>query len=484
MTNNLKQLETFTIWSDEIETRLDPFFYRPIFKKLSASINDTKHEAPSLAAIVEFSIAGDWGEDPDTFEPTPEYRLCYVLRNTNFDNKYNLNFSDVAQRYIKNSKVEKLALQKGDILIEKSGGSPVQPVGRIAFVEELPFDKPVVFSNFLQKIRIADSSFLSEYVFTFLQLIYHLGYTEFLQNQTTGIKNLRLDDFFKIRITKLSIAEQKKVANLAFAARRKAKKLEEEAKQVALSIDNYVFGELGISIPEGKTEQVFQIWSNEVEGRLDTLFYKPLLRKLLDQIEKQKHFALGEAIAEMSGGATPKVTDDYYLDEGGVPFLRVQNITEMGLILDDVKFIKPEVHQTMLKRSQLKKDDLVFTITGRIGSVAVVPENFEGNINQHSVRIHLQREVSKTKILPEYVAAFYNTKAGRDLSFRYTTGGTRPALDYQALRNLVVPLPSTETQERIVSGVGSFYKKVRALKTEADEVLLSAQKKVEQMILA
>jgi len=248
MANNAKQLEVFTVWSDEIENRFDPFFYRPIFKKLVATINNTKRKALALGDIVEFSVAGDWGEDPNTFEPNPEYQLCYVLRNTNFDNRYNLNFDDVAQRYVKNSKVEKLALQKGEILIEKSGGSPVQPVGRVAFVEDLPFDKPVVFSNFLQKIRITGNSYLPEYVFTFLQAIYHLGYTEFLQNQTTGIKNLRLDDFFKIKIAELSKDEQKKIAKFAFDARRKAKKMEEEAGQVLTSIDIFVLGELGIDI--------------------------------------------------------------------------------------------------------------------------------------------------------------------------------------------------------------------------------------------
>ena len=186
MVNNTKQPETFTVWNNETGNRLDPFFYRPIFKKLVATINSTTHKAFSLGDIVEFSFAGDWGEDPIFFEPNPDYQLCYVLRNTNFDNKYNLNFDDVAQRYVKNNKIEKLALQKGDILIEKLGGSPIQPVGRVAFVDDLPFDKPVIFSNFLQKIRITGDSFFSEYVFTFLQAIYHLGYTEFLQNQTTG----------------------------------------------------------------------------------------------------------------------------------------------------------------------------------------------------------------------------------------------------------------------------------------------------------
>jgi len=341
-----------------------------------------------------------------------------------------------------------------------------------------------VFSNFLQKIRIADNSFLPEYVFTFLQLIYHLGYTEFLQNQTTGIKNLRLDDFFKIRITKLSIAEQKKIASFTFDARQKAEKLEKEAKQVATSIDNYIFSELGIDIPKESPERVFQIWSNEVEGRVDVLFYKPILRNLLDQITRQRHFTLGEAITEMSGGATPKVTGDYYLDEGGVPFLRVQNITEMGINIDDVKFIKPEVHETMLKRSQLKGGDLVFTIIGRPGTVSVIPNNFEGNISQNSVRFHLRDKIKEIRVLPEYIAIFLNTKFGRDLSLRWTAGGAQPALNADIVKKLLVPLPSEETQKRIVGKVGLFYERVRALKMEAAEVLRSAQKQVEQMILA
>ena len=92
---------------------------------------------------------------------------------------------------------------------------------------------------------------MPEYVFTFLQAIYHLGYTEFLQNQTTGIKNLRLDDFFKIKIAELSKDQQNKIANFAFDARRKAKKMEEEAGQVLTSIDSFVLGELGINIVDG-----------------------------------------------------------------------------------------------------------------------------------------------------------------------------------------------------------------------------------------
>jgi restriction endonuclease S subunit len=71
---------------------------------------------------------------------------------------------------------------------------------------------------------------------------------DFIQNQTTGIKNLRLDDFFKILVIKPSIAEQKKVAQKAIKSREEAKGLLEKAKTILASIDKFVLDELGIEI--------------------------------------------------------------------------------------------------------------------------------------------------------------------------------------------------------------------------------------------
>ena len=246
--NGVSVPEIFFVWSDELQDRFDPFFYRPVFKNLLEVIANNKTEKITLKEATVNSVAGDWGEDPIDFEPNPDYELCYVVRNTNFHNDFNLDFSDVAQRYIKKSKAEKLALKKGDILIEKSGGSPVQPVGRVALIDDLPFDKPVVFSNFLQKMEVNQELFLPEYIFVYLQALYKTGYMDFIQNQTTGIKNLRLDDFFKILVIKPSIAEQKKVAQKAIKSREEAKNLLEKAKTILASIDSFVLGELGIEI--------------------------------------------------------------------------------------------------------------------------------------------------------------------------------------------------------------------------------------------
>ena len=180
---------------------------------------------------------------------------------------------------------------------------------------------------------------------------------------------------------------------------------------------------------------------------------------------------LGALIWGISSGSTPKVDKDYYTDSSGIPFLRVQNVMEQGLDLSDVKFITPEVHNGMLKRSQLIKDDLVFTITGRIGSVAIVPDNFEANINQHSVRFQVKSQIADLFTSPRYIAAFLNSNLGRSLSIREATGGTRPALDYKALLSLKVVLPIPSIQNCIIEVMESAYTAKRQKDQEADALL-------------
>ena len=208
-----------------------------------------------------------------------------------------------------------------------------------------------------------------------------------------------------------------------------------------------------------------------VNKRIDAYYYQPKFKAIAQVVENVQFdvLNLGDLIHDISSGSTPKVDENYYTDASGVPFLRVQNVMEQGLDLNDAKFITREVHNDMLKRSQLKKDDLAFTITGRIGSVAVIPDNFEGNINQHSVRFQLNSQIANTT--PSYVAAFLNSTLGRSLSIREATGGTRLALDYKALHSIKIILPPPNIQNRIVSFMRSAYAQRKQKEQEADALL-------------
>ena len=213
--------------------------------------------------------------------------------------------------------------------------------------------------------------------------------------------------------------------------------------------------------------QSFVVWNDEVEGRLDCFFYQPIFVELEKKIKKLTSKTLGDYIINISGGATPEKDEPekYYseLSENGVPFLRVQNVTEEGVSLEDCKYINFDTHHGMLKRSQVKKGYLITKITGvgRMAVSSVAPNGFDGNINQHLVAI---KTVSYQT--SEVLAAFLNSNIGERLAFRRSTGGTRPALDYQALKTIPIVF-----KPEIVESMQSAYSQKKEKEAEAQRLL-------------
>jgi len=227
----------------------------------------------------------------------------------------------------------------------------------------------------------------------------------------------------------------------------------------------------------------FVVLRKDLEGRIDPYYYQPSFMES-QQILQKNRFAfktLGEIAERITGGATPTAKGDAYTDKKqGVPFLRIQNITENGIDLTNVEHITREIHESLLKRSQLQPNDILFTITGRIGTTAVVPENFgEGNINQHMVKITLKDR----SLNPYYIAAFLNSRLGQFQALRKVTGTTRLALDYEAIRSIIIPIPPREVQDRIANKVEHSKIESIRLQKESQQVLFDTMVEVENIIM-
>jgi restriction endonuclease S subunit len=191
--------------------------------------------------------------------------------------------------------------------------------------------------------------------------------------------------------------------------------------------------------PTLNKSRVFILQKSEFEKRFDPFFYVPELLELEKKVLAKKPKKLRDYVKGLASGATPKTTESekYYAEkENGIPFLRVQNLSQAGVLeLDDCKYINEETHNGMLKRSQVSAGDLLVKITGvgRMAVASVAPEGFEGNINQHVCIIKTgSKEISET------LAAFLNSDIGEKLASRRSTGGTRPALDYPALLSIPI----------------------------------------------
>lgn len=219
-------------------------------------------------------------------------------------------------------------------------------------------------------------------------------------------------------------------------------------------------------------DRVFILQKSEIEKRLDPFYYVPSLMALEKKVLAKQPKKLREYVLSVASGATPKRDEEekYYSDaENGIPFLRVQNLSPTGVLeFDDCKYINEETHSGMLKRSQVKADDLLVKITGvgRMAVASVVPNNFEGNINQHVCVIKTgSKEISET------IAAFLNSDIGEKLASRRSTGGTRPALDYPAL--LSIPILN---DKRILEITQKVVEQKKQNEVEAEKLLASIDK--------
>lgn len=152
-------------------------------------------------------IGGEWGN-----APSGPGKLIPVLRTTNFRNDGNIDYSDVVYRDIPAEKLKSKFLQTSDIIIEKSGGSEKQPVGRVVFFQEQS-DK-FVCNNFTQILRVNTDAYLPRYVFYYLYFLWLCGATVSFQNKTTGIHNLQLSAYLNmtVRMEIPPLSQQKQIA--------------------------------------------------------------------------------------------------------------------------------------------------------------------------------------------------------------------------------------------------------------------------------
>ncbi len=224
--------------------------------------------------------------------------------------------------------------------------------------------------------------------------------------------------------------------------------------------------------------EVFTIQKEDIHGRLDCFYYQPEYTLLEKSVVAKTDKTLGDYIIEIAGGATPKIedSDKYYTDDPniGIPFLRVQNVSPEGLKLYDIKYITPFTHNNLLKRSQVNENNLITKITGvgRMAVSSVAPKGFKGNINQHLVMIKT-KGYETSKIL----ATFLNTDIGEKLAKRRSTGGTRPALDYQALKTIPIIY-----KPEIAKIMDDAHSKKKQNEEEADRLLNSYSELINEFI--
>lgn len=204
--------------------------------------------------IIDQFIAGDWGEETCSNE-TPCAVTC--VRGADIIPISEYNFSAIPIRYITQQSYLKNRLQVGDIIIEKSGGSPTQSTGRVSFVSQELLDSvgSVVCSNFCTAFRVK-KGWNPLYVYYYFQFIYNLGLFFNFEGKTSGLKNLQLDAAFAaIPIDDVSESTQNKIVAVLQGLEKKIalnRQINQNLEAMAKQLYDYWFVQFDFPNEEGK----------------------------------------------------------------------------------------------------------------------------------------------------------------------------------------------------------------------------------------
>lgn len=151
-------------------------------------------------------------------------------------------------------------------------------------------------------------------------------------------------------------------------------------------------------------------------------------------------------VSKIGSGITPSGGASVYLTSG-IPLLRSQNIHFDGLKLDDVAFISEEIDESM-SNSRIQDGDVLLNITGAsIGRCFFVPVGFgRGNVNQH---VCIIRPIIK-KIDTLYLNMLMRSEIGQIQIKLQQTGANREGLNFEQLKNFILPIPHVNEQQSIV----------------------------------
>ena len=170
-----------------------------------------------------------------------------------------------------------------------------------------------------------------------------------------------------------------------------------------------------------------------------------------------------------------------YADEGEL-FIRITNLTRGTIALDlsDIKrVVVPEGAEG--SRTKVEADDILFSITAYLGSIAIIPENLESAyVSQHIALARLR----KANLSSKWVGYVALSVVGQTWFETSSYGGTKIQLSLDDVKELPIPTPPTEEQFAIVSYLELALAKFDTLTTESQNAINLLQERRTALISA
>lgn len=153
------------------------------------------------------SQSGIWGDDE---RDNIEDKICVRVADFDYERGY-VNHDNLTYRHYGHEFTSQKQLRSGDLLLEKSGGGDRYPVGRVVRYN-LDDECIATCSNFIQKLTVT-FNVNSDYLYYLFKAIYYARISGLYYTQTTGIQNLRVNEYLTNIVYLPDKTEQNEIAD-------------------------------------------------------------------------------------------------------------------------------------------------------------------------------------------------------------------------------------------------------------------------------
>jgi type I restriction enzyme S subunit len=304
-----------------------------------------------LKYAVQGCFNGVWGDEANGVDDLAVVRVADFNRERS---RVELG-DEPTVRAIPQSARNRRVLAQGDLLIEKSGGGELQPVGNVVSFDD---ERPSVCSNFVARMPVANDC-ESRFVAYVFRSLYEQGKNIPHIKQTSGIQNLDSESYLNEIAWLPERDTQLRIANFLDDKTARIDALSAEKERLVESL-----AELRQSLIS-KT-----VTMTGVPGWTQTRL-KFLVRDIVDTEHK----------------TIPFHTDGEYL------VARTTNIKKGKLVFEGAKYTDLAGYEEWTRRAVPEPGDILFTREAPAGEACLVPEGIPLCLGQRTVLIRLRKDL-------------------------------------------------------------------------------------------
>ena len=377
--------------------------------------------------------AGVWGKD-ESQDNLTNNKICIRIADFDYPRMTIRKDREFTLRNYTDNEISKCSLQKGDILIEKSGGGEKTPVGRTIIWNE---DFQALYANFIERLRVDKKQILPMFAQFCFFAFYGIGVSNLYFNQTTGIQNLNITGMMNdLRLPTPDLSTQIKIVDILDRKRNQIEIIKSAIIKEIQTLEDYKKSVITEAVTKGLDKNVEMKdsgieWIGEIPKHWEVKRLKQILSNDPDSL-KVGPFGSALKSSDLVNNGKWVYNQRTVIDN---------NFSSNDTFIDDKKFAE-------LRGFKVQAGDILLTTRGTIGKIAIVPSVFyEGVIHPCIIKFNLNKKIFEN----ELIRFIFNHTDLVLKQVEFLSNSTTIGVIYSYnLVNIYIPTPPIGEQSQII----------------------------------